>query len=338
MSRATAISAVLLGWLLAMLVPAGPLAALETDQYLAWEQPLADSREAVNTFVNQGIERVLERLERRRREIPCQAIPHRVYRHLFGSLISSPIRRFAHGHPAVERIPGSEVGYWGYLKASVYRRPAFPFLLPMSRTIEVAGVRLGADKLGHMFGFGRRYYARYLRARRRGLSEEEAVRRVVLWGIRMERIFVGGLSDGVFSYADLEANFQGLRLARALCEGDRPHLQRGTGGWRLARPVDLGDYVNPYFDESYNTNHYPRYRWKRVRPILVEEVCPRRHQPAVEARMRRYRQLEGTNPSRRAIAAYFARRGRDPQAEQSLAAICPPAAPRTVGPVSTADP
>ena len=103
------------------------------------------------------------------------------------------------------------MGYAGYLRSSIYRKPAFPFVIPMARTWNIGGVHVGGDKIGHMLGHGRYYYGRYLRARAAGASPEEAMESIVRWGVGVESKIVGGLVDGVFSHADLEANFQGLQ-------------------------------------------------------------------------------------------------------------------------------
>ncbi len=307
-------------------------AASETDQYLAWGVELSDSAEALNRFVNRELEAALARINRRGRELPCEAIPNRLYRRVFASIYSSKLRRFIRKNgDQVDGYPQRGVSYWQYRARSVFRRPVFPVFMPMARTIRIGDVYLGVDKLAHVFGFGRRYHARYQRARRRGLSVEEAQRKVILWGLEMERYFVGGLVDGIVSHADLEGNYQGLRLAREMCEGEDPYLERTPAGWRLSRPVDLRDVVNPGFDESYNNNHFLRYRWRVVEPILRAEYCPRLATEAVQERLARYREIDAESFSRRVIAEEYERAERRPQHHFSLENVC------ARGPASAAD-
>jgi hypothetical protein len=320
--RLSRVGAVLV--LAAVLLVASRLEAFETDQYLALESSLADSAVPINHYLNAQIEVVLERINAQKRPLRCEEIPPRVYRRLFQNLLSSRLKRFLNRSPEIDRFPSDDVGYWRYLKESVYRKPMFPFILPLAATLQVGEVRVGIDKFGHMFGLGRRYYLRYQRGRRRGLGEEEALSRVIEWGLRLEKVLVGGLSDGVFSFGDLEANFQGMRLAREMCEGNRPYLERRGGSWALARQVDVRNYVNPGMDESFNTNYYPRGRWKKVRPILASEYCRKLQSPIVRARVERYREIDEPNVSRRVVADYFSQRGRDPQREHSVASICGP--------------
>jgi hypothetical protein len=308
-----------------LLLPALPARALETDQYLVWGEELSDSTDRVNEYLNQEIRLVLDRLARRggERPIACEKIPITVYRHLFPWLISSKFRRFLHHDPEIERFPEQEVGYFKYLGESIYRKPAFPFFLPLGRTVKVNDVHVGIDKLGgHMFGFGRRYYKRYLQELRRGASEEEAMERAILWGLEVERFFVGGLVDGVVSLGDLEANFWGMMLARNFCGGPEPHLALQKGRWVLARPVDLRDYVGPRFDESYYGSLYLAFRWKRVRPVLEEEYCPVYRNAEVRELLSSYERRDRSSLSQKVVQEYFAARDGRPSYAHTLPVLC----------------
>ncbi|MEE8138416.1 MAG: hypothetical protein V3T81_06040 [Thermoanaerobaculia bacterium] len=310
-----------------------PAGAGETDQYLAWGAPLADSSDELNRYVNDGIETTLERLNGRGGErLECADLPPRIYRYLFNGLLRSRLRHFLDEDPRIDRYPGGEVRYFGYLRSSLFRGPAFPFFMPMSRTIRIDGVHLGIDKVNHIFGFGRRYYERYRRARRRGHDEEEALLRAVIWGFRVERYFVGGMIDGILSYADLEANYQGLRLARDLCEADPPHLELDDGRWRLTRPVDIREYVNPRLDESYNENQYAWWRWRQVRRVLQAEVCPRLTEPEVQARWAQYRLADRPSRAEELIEQHLEGRRQERRREQSLASVCSPQLARFLEP------
>ncbi len=245
-----------------------PLLPFETDQYLALDAEIVDSADAVNAYLNRTLEVFLDRPSVGRLE--CRQIPPRFFRYLFRGLPASRLQKFLKSDAAIDLFPDG-LGYREHLRKSIYRKPLFPYVLPLSPTIRIGEIRFGLDKFGHIFGFGRSYYKRYIRKRERGVGEEEALRAVILRGLHFERFFVGGVADGVFSYGDLEANYQGLRLARDFCEGERPIVKKVGGRWRPARGIDLRGVVTPLFDESYNNNHYPGQRWRRVRPILVSE-------------------------------------------------------------------
>lgn len=296
-----------------------PVLAFETDQYLALDEQIADSAFAVNAYLNQELETFLSRPATG--QLSCRQIPSRFYRHLFQGLLASRLQKYLKSDSAIDLFP-DDLGYREHLRRSVYRRLSFPYVLPLSPTIRIGEVRFGLDKFGHLFGFGRRYYKHYVRLRARGGSEEEAVRAVVRRGLHQERLFVGGLADGVFSYSDLEANYQGMELARHFCHGESAYIERSSSRWSVRREIDLRTYVTPSFDESYNNNHYPRPRWNKVRPILVAEYCDRFFSPAIQARMKRYEVIDRPNPSKQIIDEYFERKGRNPQQRQSMDSIC----------------
>ena len=94
----------------AILAAAGVAAAAETDQYLVWGVELADSSAPINGFLNQRFEEKLERLARRGRARPCEAIPGRLYGDLFASIASSRLRRFLKRSPEVDLYPRREEG------------------------------------------------------------------------------------------------------------------------------------------------------------------------------------------------------------------------------------
>lgn len=256
----------------AVLAVVSEVRAGETDQYLTWDMPLADSSGALNEYLDGEIQRFVAKVNRRTRPPESvEALTTELYLHLFAGLHSSRVRNWLKTSPSVERFPSDALSDWEYQRMSIFREPAFPFWLPMAQSIRVGEVYLGIDKIGHMFGFGRRYFQRYGRARCEGDTHEEAVERVIVWGIRHELSVVGKLVDGIFSQGDMEANFQGFRLALAFSTGDAPLFFRENGAWHYRGGLDLRDYVTPEMDESYNPSTYARWRARQVLPIVEAE-------------------------------------------------------------------
>jgi len=299
-----------------------PVRATETDQFLSWLVEIEDSLDALNRFMNEELGVLLRRLRAEPRDVECSRVPMLYYEQIFPNMLDSRIRRHLYLVAEIDKFPSAEMGYGEYRNASLYRKPLFPYILPMARTIEVGGIRLGTDKLGHMLGLSRYYYRRYHRGRRRGETVDEALARAVRWGARAESKIVGGLVDGVFSYADLEANFQGLQLARRFCEGTERFLESTDSGWRQARVIDMREFINPGFDETYNINYYTRFRWHRVEPILLERYCPQLQSQFVQERFERYRAIDRPSFSRRLLQEEWQDRGRFVQAKQRLENIC----------------
>ncbi len=298
--------------------------AVETDQFLVWDRELRDSAEPLNRFFNDEIRGILEtRNQAIKQTCDCSKLAKSIMRHFFKKRRLSILKKFLRNSKDVELYPDRSISAYRYGNMSIYRDITFPYVMPLGRTLRVGDVYFGIDKLGHMFGFGSRYYQRYLRYLRRGATEQEAIERIVRYGIITEKVLVGEYLDGVFSYADLEANFQGFMLARDMCEGDDPFLALEDEKWRLTRPVDLRTYITPDFDESYNLSHWQADRKREVLAILREEYFEKRRSPRVQERFTLYRQRLPSE-SKKLVLKFFEDKGVQPQMDQSLMAFDAP--------------
>lgn len=259
-------------WGTTLVIGSWRASAGETDQYLTWQVSLADSSSALNRYLDQEVRAYVEKENTRGRSAETvEALTIGLYLHLFEGLYASRIRNWLKNAPEVDRYPSNDYSDWEYQQMSIFRKPAFPFVLPMAQTVRVGEIYIGIDKIGHMFGFGRRYYQRYLRALAEGRSHDEAVEQVIHWGIQHERSVVGKLVDGIFSKGDVEANYQGFRLALAFSTGSAPFFYRDKDVWCYRGGLDVRDYVTPEMDESYNPNEYASWRRSRVEPIVSAE-------------------------------------------------------------------
>lgn len=294
--------------------------AAETDQYLVWDKELADSSAPLNRYLDDQIHLFLDERNGEEEECSCEELAHDLFKYLFRGLYSSRLRKFIFESPEIERYPGPSVSYNQHYNMSIYRGRSFPVVLPMARTMRVGDVYFGMDKIGHVFGFGRRYYDRYLRLTRDGKEHEEAMGIVISRGIAYEQSVVGKLVDGIFSHGDMEANYQGMRMALDFCRGDAPYFGRRDEQWVLARPLDIREYITPEFDESYNPSFYWAARKRFVLPILKEEYGDKRLLPQVQARFARYRQREPSF-SKKYIDRHFDQKKRNPQRLQLLEAL-----------------
>lgn len=320
MNRVYCIALLLMGFL----SMANGVYASETDQFMAMDAELEDSATVVNEYLNQQAQEFL--LNQNARRHPTESpekLTQEYYFYLFKGLHASRLRRWLIHSESLDRYPDESVTYFGYLRMSVFGMRAFPFILPMARTIRIGDVHLGLDKMGHFFGFGRRSFKHYLQLREDGVAEEEALERVILHGFKMELYFVGNLIDGIFSYADLEANYQGMMMAREFSQGKNRYFKRVDGEWTLTRPIDIRPYVTPDFDETYNRSHFIGRRKKQVFKVLREDYCEKYSLPIVQERFRRYDQWPQSF-SEDVIDRYYAGRTKDPRKVQSLEHICEP--------------
>jgi hypothetical protein len=273
-----------------MLFCAAVSSALETDQYWAWGRELADSTEAVNAKFNLELERAIAGFPDNRPPKSCHEIAA-AYRGRMRFVLFHDIQVWAWNSRWVARIPNGGDEQREYRATNLYSR--HPLIdtgtwMPYTPTILVADVRFGTDKLAHLVSSGWTYYAEYLKGLGKNDSPEEAERRAVRRGVIEESLILGRLASGVQSVGDLEANLSGLNFYRDLCHGDDPILALEGGSWVITRRVDLTDFVNPRWDESYQPSVYTEGRWKKVRPVL-ETYCDRFDDPQVAAMRRRYR-------------------------------------------------
>ena len=298
--------------------------AVETDQFLVWDRELRDSAEPLNRFFNDELRGILQtRNQANKQTCDCSDLVDDIMHHFFKKRRLSLIKKFLRSSEDVELYPDRSISAYRFRNMSIYRDITFPYVMPLGRTLRVGDVYFGIDKFGHMFGFGSRYYKRYLRYLRHGATEQEAIERIVRYGIITEKVLVGEYLDGVFSYADLEANFQGFMLARDMCEGDDPFLALEDEKWRLTRPVDLRTYITPDFDESYNLSHWQADRKREVLAILREEYFEKRRSPRVQERFTLYRQRVPSE-STKLVLKFFEDKGVQPQMDQSLMAFDAP--------------
>lgn len=274
--------------------PFAPGHAAETDQYLVWGVELEDSGPAVNAWLNDEFRDFLERVHLSERlhdstaeELTIRFLRRRVFR----------VRPIAdinelYNSGKLDRYPPDDVNFFEYQRMSIYRGPAFPYILFMARTIRVGDIYLGIDKLSHLFGYGRRYLKDYLRLESEGLSHDSIVENLVESGLKKEFRFTGGAVNGIVSLSDLEANYQGLRFALDMARGDDAVLQKRDGQWVQTRPIDIVPYMTPYMDESYYHSYYLAQRKEAVEQVLESEYRDRYEADAVQKRFDRYDEYE----------------------------------------------
>jgi hypothetical protein len=272
---------------------AGPLSALETDQYYAWGRPLADSTDAVNAKFNLELERAIASFPESRPPANCTEISV-AFRSRMRFLLLHEIQIWAWNSEFVARIPDGGAEQKDYRRTNLYSN--HPLIdtgtwMPYTPTIEVAGVRMGTDKLAHFVSSGWTYYAAYRRAVAGGETPAQAERSAIERGLTEEKLVLGGMTSGVQSIADIEAGEGGLHLYLDLCGNDDPILKLEESGWVISRPVDLRDYATPRWDESFQPPVYSAGRWRKVRPVL-EGYCDRLGDPHVVAARRRYRERD----------------------------------------------
>jgi cytohesin len=159
-----------------------------------------------------------------------------------------------------------------YQSAGIPIDPRQLIRLFYSADFQAYGIHMGTDKIGHFTDMGLNYYRAYRSSRRAGNSEEVARQAAVHLGTKdivfSEAGFLGFITAGSFSNADLVSNYTGFLFFRNVTEPTRlkgevrpAMIVRDGDYWRLndhvARDSDFFSYFFcEHFDESMNPSVY----------------------------------------------------------------------------------
>ena len=250
--------------LLILLLSLGPCAgqAYETDQFHNRLEPLEDSTDVLDARVNDTIADIASDWRGPRDEVKFVAA---VFHRVGGYHWVDKIERWAMKSDEVDRLstPRRESIYEGH---PFWTTRVIGFF-GVGPTIKLSRQLIGSDKLGHFFSQGRKFYLRY----RKMENEARAAERSAY----TERAIFGQMTTGVYSNADLVANYEGYRFYRSLFENGvvagKPAILGWDGdGWTVQRPFTFADHVNAYWDEALNINHFDGLLYPRMKDRLVE--------------------------------------------------------------------
>lgn len=293
----------------ALLVAPSAAFAFETDQFNLPEKPLADIGAEVHDYVEENVERALEKInaeiverqnclddkaakncesaaKNRQRLIYLRsknAVARAVYNRLGAGIVPfTASGTWMESH----RFRAQPARYKTSLKESIYA--TFPSnYLTISETVNLYGEEFGTDKIAHIFQQGYTYLRIYERALAKGLLREAATKRANDWGRMSERTFYGNLVSGVYSNADLAANFAGLKFYQNLtgqinigAEVKAPLVVLENGLWKFNENVDrsenlLKPFVTAHLNEALNPSIYTRVFGLRssVRGRVKKRAC-----------------------------------------------------------------
>jgi len=239
-----------------LLASAQAAGAMETDQFTTPRAPLYDIGPALSRKIGEIIES-----DRTGRE-PERVLSEWVGSNIFVSRLVTWVKQM--------RVEDRTVGFLPSVFRSIYGRTLSPvpfsFLFD-SPTVNVYGFYLGTDKIDHFFQQGHEYYDEVTRAQANGADGSAAIADAVARGVKAEHTYYGTLVSGIYSNADLAANYAGMKfyvnLRQPVRIGDRvwpPLLEPSPGGWRFRPGVDrdrlLQAFFSDHLDESLNPSRY----------------------------------------------------------------------------------
>jgi len=300
-----------------------PLAsAAEIDSVTPRHVVLADARGDLNAIFRQRIAAGVERANERGGDIAdleaaefCneELLYTELRKAIFQSLTASwGLKGYQLDKDLREQL--APKSYSLSLKDSIYRDISFLEgfslnLKELSDVVRLDGHLVGLDKLGHMFAEGWHYFAM--------VNEDgDSLQDALIWGRDQEEGKFGYVTTGIFSYADLVANFHGYRFWNRVLETRRDPLKtffadwltdsyvacriqfidslryrKIVRAWEVEASFDLADYIDGAWDEGNNCNSYAdagieakvRGRSAELDPAWH---CPLSPQACVEARGR----------------------------------------------------
>ena len=243
----------------------GQVQSYETDQYSNRLVPIKDSLAIMDARVNQTIATVAREWRGARND---QKFARKVYKRLGGLHWVDKIERYAMKSKKIEKLPQ-------HRRQSIFS--GFPvwatrvnFFFGVGRTIRVADVLIGSDKFGHFFSQGLKYY------RRRQNNWD--IERVMNRGAYTERWIFGYLTTGIYSNADLVANYEGMLFYEGLFNDGvvakkKAIIRWGAQGPVIQREFTWADHITDYWDEALNPSAWTPSIKKRIIP-KIKRLCP----------------------------------------------------------------
>ena len=158
--------------------------------------------------------------------------------------------------------------------------------LTMSPTVRIFGTEFGTDKIEHMLQQGYNYYKIYNGEITVGGTPEAAAKKAVKWGQITEWTYFGMLVAGVYSNADLVANYTGMKFYQGMTQPvqigsvKRPAiLSLNDGSWMVNRPQNLSDdlikpFISDHLNEALNPSIYAFNIYPFVRRTVKKQSCP----------------------------------------------------------------
>ena len=293
----------------ALLISPSATFAFETDQFNLPPEPLADIGAEVHDYVEENIEKAIGKINREI-NVRQNCLGNKTAKNCESAAKNQQRLNYLRSEAAVMRavynrlgagvVPFTASGSWMEshrfkaqparykpdFKQSIYA--TFPSnYLTISETVNLYGEQFGTDKIAHIFQQGYTYLRIYERALAKGFPKEAATKRANDWGRMSERTFYGNLVSGVYSNADLAANFAGLKFYQNLTGqiniGEQiklPIVVLENGLWKFNENVELSEnllkpFITAHLNEALNPSIYtPVFglRWS-VCGRVVKRAC-----------------------------------------------------------------
>ena len=280
--------------------------AFETDQYNLPPEPLADIGDEVSEYVearlrtavagvNAEIEKSVRCLETKVKGCGSTneeranlarlrsngAIADQLFKLIGdGNLFTTKIGNWMRAH----KFRGQPDRYKAPLRESIFILNPADYLT-ISATVRLFGSEFGIDKLEHFFQQGYEYYKIENKALAKGMSTSDSEKKAVGWGQMTERTYFGLLVSGVYSNADLYANYVGMKFYDGLAKPmqingkTRPAIvELRNGSWQIdagnSRENLLKPFLTDHMNEALNPSSFRATLVRSVRRAVKTYSCP----------------------------------------------------------------
>ncbi len=277
-----------------------PIHAAETDQFYARDAVIRDSVNELNGYFHRRLELALDKSNNQSILPACREVASEVLQQVLGEFdlkeyikdkSFSKVSRFTQADASVDRFPEDTLDEKIYRENSIYKNRPFPVnIVGIARSINVDGIYMGTDKIGHFSIVGKAYYSNFLEELKKGKSLDDASEIAIFKGFKQEVAVLGYTIGGTLSFGDLEANYQGMMFGRNMCEGAQPHLVIKNRKWthNELNLFDLRNYVNPKFDEAYNVSLWSKRMWRKMKGEIVQGYCVNKSNVNFQNRVKSY--------------------------------------------------
>jgi hypothetical protein len=284
-----------------------PVWAFETDQFNLPPVPLADIGSEVEEYTAENIRaaviKINKEIEKRqncvsrnpRRTQRCEeesaerltylrsglAVAREVYKRLgFGIIAFAKAGSWMDSH----RFRAQPARYRTSYRRSIYASLPTNYLT-ISPTVNLYGSSIGTDKIAHFFQQGYTYYRIFNRELAKGSTEPEAIGKAVGWGRMTEHTYYGTLVGGVFSNADLAANYAGMKFYEGLTKPVMlgksvrpPTLILKEGKWTMNEGEGfesglLRPFISDHLNEALNPSVFAPGLRSSVRGVVRKQSC-----------------------------------------------------------------
>jgi hypothetical protein len=249
--------------------------AAEVDSFTQQHEPLTDVLVLINAETQNRFWEAVDRTNRISQNIAMHRRPPKSKHRLFSMKKGSDYCNPLHLYDALrEEFGGAFVGQFEKdltesktlpkrfipREQSIYQDFIFkeaPTLIAanrMSAILNMNQILVGTDKFGHFFEEGWVYFEKtYI--------QEAPLSDAIFFGFLTESMIYGAVTTGVFSYADLVANLNGMRFwNHVLAENPdvltgqriKPYVGCINRQWQVQTLFDWQEYIDPSWDETHN--------------------------------------------------------------------------------------